>query len=111
MNHSDGKRRSSAKYPGVYKRGSGYSIVYRGITGEQVWEAAGPNEREAARIRQARIKAIKAERAIAKREKARGTYREPTDETLEEFGRAWLERKPRADQEIDARRIRVLAPA
>ena len=93
MNHSDSNRRSQARYPGVYKRGSGYSIVYRGVTGEQIWETAGPNEREAARIRQARIKAVNAERAIAKREKARGSYCQPTGETLEEFGQAWLERK------------------
>lgn len=72
MNHSDSNRRSQARYPGVFKRGSGYSIVYRGVTAEQIWETAGPNERQAARIRQARIKAVNADRAIDKREKARG---------------------------------------
>lgn len=34
MNHSDSNRRSQARYPGVFKRGSGYSIVYRGVTAE-----------------------------------------------------------------------------
>lgn len=86
MNHSDSTRRSQARYPGVYKRG-GYSIVYRGVTGEQIWETAGPNEREAARIRQQRVKAIKAERAA-------GLARTETP----------------ANQEINLRRIRMLAP-
>ena len=75
------------------KRGNTWELTYRDASGKQRWESAGSNEKEARKLLNSRIEAVEGTKALEKAERARGTYREPSEETLEECGKAWLRRR------------------
>jgi hypothetical protein len=75
------------------KRGNTWRIAYYDERGKRIWEPAGSNEKEARKLLNSRIEAVEGTKALEKAERARGTYREPSEETLEECGKAWLRRR------------------